>query len=510
MNLLQKILLGKSTSRLIDELKAIQSTQQSGGVQLNKRYTFKNGRIVTPADNKQSYIDYGYNVNDIIYSVTNLILDKVVLPEFGLYKVVNEQKRKEYHAIMSRKDITGIEYKRAMKLKSESVEPLTSFNLQEGKFAELLKYPNEVDTFQDHNRILFLHKLLVGDYFEWWRILKAGANEGMPNSLEWLPAQFVNIKVADGFPVRPSSYELTIWNQEFAKEEILHEKYVNPNADINGQQLYGFAPLRAFYRNTERNNAAKDSSTAKFRNGGVEEIAYIDHPDFNAFSIDERKSQIALLKEKWNKEHTGTSNQGKVMFSGAPMGSVHLGNSPVELGIIDSEKWDAIMFCNGYGVPPELLGLTQKTYNNVKEAEKALTTRSAIPLLTSRRNSLTRFVNTNTSLKGRSLCVDYNTECFPELQTNAKEAMEALSMLTMVTPNEERQAINMEDLTHNLAYKPWVKTGSGRQPIEDYEANAVDQALMREQALNANEDDDKVKPIRAANSGDGKKRISNA
>ena len=33
---------------------------------------------------------------------------------------------------------------------------------------------------------------------------------------------------------------------------------------------------------------------------------------------------------------------------------------------IESEKWDAVMLCNIYGVPPELLGLTQKTYNNVK------------------------------------------------------------------------------------------------------------------------------------------------
>ena len=53
----------------------------------------------------------------------------------------------------------------------------------------------------------------------------------------------------------------------------------------------------------------------------------------------------------------------------------------VDMQIIDSEKWDAVMSCNIYGVPPELLGLTQETYNNVKEAEKALTTRCAFPLL---------------------------------------------------------------------------------------------------------------------------------
>ena len=64
-----------------------------------------------------------------------------------------------------------------------------------------------------------------------------------------------------------------------------------------------------------------------------------------------------------------------------------IGLSPVDMQIIESEKWYAIMLCNIYGVLPELLGLTQKTYNNVKEAEKALTTRCAFPLLTTFRDA---------------------------------------------------------------------------------------------------------------------------
>jgi HK97 family phage portal protein len=468
MNLLQKWILGKELINRINEVKAYQTGQ---------RYVIQNGRLVTPADNKQSYITEGYDKNDIIYSVINLILDKVVLPEWGLYKVVKESSLKEYQRLMSQKNISFKDLKRARELKEEAVEPLSSYNLQAGKLKELLKYANECDTFPDHSRSLFLYKLVVGDYFEWAELLKAGANTGVPASLWSLPAHYMNINVTDSFPVKPSSYELTIWNQKFSKESILHEKYVNPNWDINGQQLYGFSPLRSFLKNINRNNAAKDASYSKFVNGGVEEIIFIDDPRVD---FEQGLAQAKALKIKLAEEYSGASNQGKLAISGVKTGSVHLGNSPVELGIIDSEKWDAIMFCNGYGVPPELLGLTQKTYNNVKEAEKALTMRSAMPLLISRRNSLNRKIQTDWGFKGQNIYVDFETNCFPELEVDANEAMQAISQLTMRTPNEEREAINMEARPEPEADELWV--GQGRQPLTDYQASVVDEALNNQYA----------------------------
>jgi len=91
MNVFQRLILGKRLAALLEE-KAFQ---------VGVRYTIQNGRLVTPADKKDTYITEGYNKNDIIYSVINMILDKVVLPEWELYKVVSESSLKEYHRIMS-------------------------------------------------------------------------------------------------------------------------------------------------------------------------------------------------------------------------------------------------------------------------------------------------------------------------------------------------------------------------------------------------------------------------
>lgn len=462
MNLIQKWILGKD---LINQLET--KAYQSG-----IRYILQNGRLVTPTDNKTTYITEGYNKNDIVYSVINKILNKAVLPEWGLYKVVDEMKLKESERLMLQKHVSFKDIKRAKELKAEAVEPLTAFNTQATKLKNLLKYANSEYNFADHQRKLFLYKLLVGDYYEWGAPLKGGANAGVPNELWCLPAQYVNIKVLEGFPVKTAAYELTTFNQQFTKEEILHERYVNPNSNVNGEELYGFSPLKAFLKNLNRNNAAKDSSTAKFQNGGLDSIIYLDD---QRIDFEEGLQMAKALKTKLVEEYSGPEAMGKRAISGAKTGVVNLGSTPVELGIIESEKWDAIMFCNAYDVPPELLGLTQKTYNNVIEAQKALILGAVMPLLTSRRLALNWKLQTDWGFKDQNIYCDFETDCFPELMPNASEILDGTSKMMMITPNEERERVNMEARPEPEADEPWIK--QDRIPLSDYQANVVDQAL---------------------------------
>src|SRR5688572_5848962 len=150
MNFLQRWILG---DKLVNEI-------QAKAYQTGIKYVIQNGRLVTPVDNKLSYIEEGYNKNDIIYSVIQIVLDKVRLPEWCLFKVVNESSLKKYHRIMSQKSITASDYKEAMQYKTEGLEPYETYNLQLGKLNDLLTYPNETDTFQDHSTNLMGYKML--------------------------------------------------------------------------------------------------------------------------------------------------------------------------------------------------------------------------------------------------------------------------------------------------------------------------------------------------------------
>ncbi len=461
MNLIQKWLYGN----VIKEVKR-------ASFQMNTRFQLINGRLVTPADNKKNYIDEGYNKNAIVYSVINKILNKAILPEWGLYKVVDESKYKKAERMLLRKDLTFKEVKKALQLKAESVEPLTEFDTQATKLKGLLKYANSQDTFSDHQRSLFLYKLLVGDYYEWGEVLTGGANAGVPNALWSLPAHLVNIKVTKDFPAKPTAYELYTFNREFTTNQVLHERYTNPNWNINGGQLYGFSPLKPYLRNLNRNNSAIDSATAKFQNGGAEFMMWADDERLDPA---EGVEQAKLVKTKWNEEYSGPDNAGKVVISGIKMGGMPIGKSPVELGIIDTEQWDSLMLCNIYDVPAELLGLTQKTYNNVIEAQKALILGAVMPLLISRRNALNWKLQTDWGFKDKNIYCDFETDCFHELMPNSKDIIEASNGIMMITPNEQREMINMEARPEPEADEPWIK--QDRVPLSDYEASIVDNAL---------------------------------
>ena len=104
-------------------------------------YSFVNGQYVGLSDNQASYITSGYEVNDIIYSIVNLITDKCKLPEWAVYKVIDEDGYKKYKSIFSRKDISVLDFKKGMEYRTKSLELVNA-----GKLTELMKYPNEFQT----------------------------------------------------------------------------------------------------------------------------------------------------------------------------------------------------------------------------------------------------------------------------------------------------------------------------------------------------------------------------
>ena len=107
MNLFQKWILGKE---LVERIQL----KRDPAIHTAIKYLVQNGRLVTPADNKQNYIQEGYNKNAIVYAVLNKILNKAVLPEWGLYKVVDEKKYKQAEKLLLTKDLNFKQIKKAL------------------------------------------------------------------------------------------------------------------------------------------------------------------------------------------------------------------------------------------------------------------------------------------------------------------------------------------------------------------------------------------------------------
>jgi HK97 family phage portal protein len=439
------------------------------------QYVIDRGQLVSLTDNGSTYINGAYNVNDIVYSIINIILDKVRLPGWGLYEVDDVSSLKSYYSYQAKNTLSAKEYRESLKLRTKALTPVKN----PGKWGDLLTYPNQEQTFTDFVTQGCGYKLLTGNKFIYANILEGGANAGLPQELLLMPSQYVQLLVTQGFPSRVTGYQLSaIMNSMgFSKEQVLHEKYSNYSWSVNGEQHYGIAPLKAALRLTNRNNSALEASTAKFQNGGLDAIIYVDDTRIDNTTAN---AQAAAVKSKLISEYTGPVNQGKIVSSGMKMGVANLGLSPVELDIIQAEKWDMRRFCNVFGIPSQLLNDPEnKSYNNAKEGEKALTTRCALPLLTSFRDNLNRKAHTDWKLDKRYV-IDFDMSVFSELQEDIKEVADWTSKLIAISPNEQRELSGLATIDDKALDEVWVQN-NGRVPLTDFQGNAVDQALNDQQ-----------------------------
>ena len=449
-------------------------------------YQMVGGTFVGIADNRTNYIRDGYQVNDILYSTITLITDKVKLPEWTTYKVVDEAAFKTYQGLMRKKDISTEDFKKAMDFKKKALEPVYVDRL-----TELLRYPNDYETFQDLVANSSGWKLITGGRCVWAQTLDMGANQGKPFQLHNLPYQEVNIIASTNmFPIVEEGYMIPVLSDAlFPKQQVLHDKYQNYDWDINGAHLYGMSPLKAALRRLSRSNSAIKASAAMLENQGVKGVLYMDDPRVMQAGIDpmDTRKQVEAVKSKLvgKGEWVGSENWGRIGVSGYKLGWQSVGLSPVDLTIIDSEKWDLKRFAAIYGVPSQLVGDSEaSTYNNVREAEKALTTRCAMPQLVSFRNHFNRKLQTDWGYKGQNVYVDFDHTVFTELQEDVVEKSSWIKDLKALSPNEQRMLLGLERIDNPMFDEPWITTQDG-MPLSEYMEPGEDLETYR-----ANEDAD--------------------
>lgn len=442
-------------------------------------YNMMNGTFVGIADNRTNYIIDGYQVNDVIYSVVSIITDKVRMPDWGVYKVVDQKAMSSYLGIMRKKNLTTEDFKLANELRAKALEPV-----KVDRLSDLMKYPNDYETMQDLVANSSGYKLLTGGRAIWAETLSAGANQGKPYALHNLPYdQLSIIAKTNVFPIVEAGYTMTIEaGLNFSKESVLHDKYQNYQWDVNGSHLYGMSPLRSALRRISRSNDAVKASAAMFQNQGVKGVLYMDDPRVinGGASIMDSAKQVQAIKEKLTRgEWVGADNHGRIGVSGYKLGWQEVGLSPVDLAIIESEKWDLKRFCSVYGVPSQLVGDSEaSTYNNVKEAEKALTTRCAMPLLVSFRNHLNRKLETDWGYAGKGYFVDFDQTVFTELQEDIVEKSQWVNTLKGLAPNEQRNLLGLETIDNPLFDEPWITPDMG-MPLSEWamEESAVDMSM---------------------------------
>lgn len=385
-------------------------------------FRFIGGDLVPFKSDKLTYIEKGYTKNDLVYSIINLILEKAVQAPFAFYQIKDEQKYFKYRALCEKMasrsgaGFTSKDFGTMRELRHKALGLYTG----DGYLNDLIKWPNENECFSDHNRGLWGWKLITGDYFEaGWAPWSGGLNRGKPMQLYGLPSQYMSILATNTLPIGEAGYLLSLGTQiPYSAEDILHEKYFNPEWDLQGNQLYGMAPLKASLMRVQRNTEVQIRGAKTAKNGGADVVAFLDNDKFLERDFKVAKAQMSRLKDTWDLEQGGNENAGRAIWSTYKVGATRLGLSPVEMDALNSEVVDLRFLCNTFGgVPSQLLNDSAvSTYNNVAEGEKALTTRCAAPLLTSRERSFNRKLQMMPAYAGKNIVGEFDRTVYTELE----------------------------------------------------------------------------------------------
>lgn len=437
-----------------------------------ERYSLIGGQIIGSPDNKKSYLKNGYNINDTLYSIVQLVTEKVRVAPWGVYKVEDEQAMKEMAAIYRKGLLSPKELQRAKDLKRKALAPYT----KDGRLNELLKYPNEDGSMSDLCANSCVSKMLMGDRAIYIEKLQAGANAGKPWRLHILPTQDLTIIASYGaFPVKVIGYAMYGWGwDKIPKEDVIFDKYFNPNIDTSGSHLYGLAPMKAAMRLTDRSNSENTAATSSYQNLGPRYVVFTDDVRLGP---DTAQAHVSALKNRLtSEEYAGPDNYNKFAVSAYKTGAVPIGLSPVDLNIIESEQWSMRRFCNVFGVPSQLLNDSERsTYNSVTEAEQALTLRAAMPLLNTFRDSFNRAMFTQMGYDS-NIVIDYDISVYKELQEDLSKMWSWVQNLPV--PNGYK--LDMMGLDHPENSEEWMNTilvQSGYSTAQDYAGNQTDQDL---------------------------------
>ncbi len=445
----------------LDRFKSIiNKSSQLTNINYNKAiYNWLGESIVWNPENDDSFITEGYRKNATVYSLINLITKAATTIPFQVYEIDNKNDYKRYKALTSGVfDSTTIQ-KAALLQKRSLIE------LSDTELHKILDRPNPAQSYNAFITELISFGKLTGNRYIYGIGPESGPKVGKYSELYAMPSQIMEI-ISGGIMQPVQKYKIQYnGTYEIDAQDICHIKDFNPYYDGTGSHLYGQSPLQAGLRSLTTNNEAVQTGVKYLQNQTARGLLMSEEGDLN-------EVQAQQLKDKFRTQFQGSNNAGDVIITPKKLSWVNFGLNATDVSLIEQYNASVKDLCNIYNVPVQLLNNTDSaSYNNMKEAKKALYQNAVIPELIKIKDELNRWL---APMYGDKLCIEFDFTVIPELQEESDKVVDQLSKAWWITPNEKREVMNYgvdeEDETLNDYYIPAnlipVKPNEIDAPIE--------------------------------------------
>ena len=387
----------------------------------------------------KSYIDHGYNVNSIVYSIVNQQARKSAKVPFYIKKVDDEQKAKQFLVEIKKENIGQPQVKlNAKALEKKAFSEVETMDMP-------IEKPN---IFQSWSEFISLYKTflkLTGNVYIYMMAPENGVNAGAPMAFYLLPSHLIDIVLKPGANLliddSPIDYYRLIEGavyKDFPAESVVHIKYSNPNFDINGSHLYGQSPLKSALKNIESANEALTQNIKTLKNSGAFGFIHGKQQPLNP-------DQAQELKDRLREMDNSPERLSNIAGVSAEVGFTRLTLTTDELQPFAYLSYDEKQLCNVLGWSDKLLNNDAGAkYSNIQESRKQVVTDDIMPdlgLLEQAFNDVilpkyTKYANT-------MLYFDVST--LPEMQLDMASLTSWLTRALkdgVINRNEYREALN--------------------------------------------------------------------
>ena len=406
------------------------NTQQTAKEYNQAIYNWLGESILWNPENDETYINEGYRKNATIYSIINLISKSASTIPLCIYEKKNENDLKRYKAM------TSGTYDQSVLFKSQQLKKHALIELDHTELHELMERPNPAQSYASWISEVVAFGKLTGNRYIYGIAPETGNNIGKFKELYVMPSQIMEIISGGMFqPVKEYQIEYN-GSYRIPAEEICHIKDFNPYYDGTGSHLYGQSPLRAGLRSMTTNNEAIETGVKYLQNQTARGVLMSEEGDLN-------EVQAQQLKDKFRQNFQGSNNAGDVIITPKKLSWVNFGLNASDLSLIEQYNASIKDLCNIYNVPVQLLNNTDSsTYNNQKEAKKALYQNAVIPEMLKIRDELNRWLSPKF---GEKIYIDFDFSVIPELQEEMDKVVSQMSAAWWITPNEKRAAMSFAE-----------------------------------------------------------------
>lgn len=388
--------------------------------------------------NGKTYIDKGYNLNSVVFSVINQQSRKISSIPYTVQKVKNNNSKNKYNSIVNttKGDLSIQQLIKSQLLKNDAFD--------DEDLMMPLENPNPNQTWTEFHELYETFLGTNGNVYMYMLSPKDGMNAGEPIAIYLLPSQDTEIVLKDNVSFlgveNPISHYMLIQGKQyvdFDADDVIHIKTANPNYDEEGAHLYGQSRLRAGLRNVENSNKATTLNGKTLQNGGA--FGFI-----HGTKVPLTKEQADEVKERLTEMNNSTEDLGKIQGMSGELGFTRVSLTTAELQPFEYLNYDQKQICNVLGWSDKLLNNDNaSTFNNITEERKRVVTDTIHPDLKLLQDALNRDFLPRFK-KYQNTEIIYSVNELPEMQKDTAELEKwSGSMVDKGSLNRDEQRVVM-------------------------------------------------------------------